>query len=160
MDLRKSRWERFFSTLKTQRLSRRVYQFRGEFRADLFDYIERFYNGTAQAINIRIRQPRYNSRWRLLRLTNVSREDGQTQNVIGGNNVKHWDLRSTACCPPSGRSAPSSRSPAGEEKPSAIRCDTSREYRSGPIVERPAPAASSFNPSSPATRGTTSIWDG
>lgn len=36
--------ERFFSSLKTERLSRTHYRTRDEARADAFDYIERFYN--------------------------------------------------------------------------------------------------------------------
>lgn len=36
--------ESFFSTLKTERTSRRVYRTRDEAKADVFDYIERFYN--------------------------------------------------------------------------------------------------------------------
>jgi putative transposase len=36
--------ESFFSTLKTERTSRKVYRFRDEARADVFDYIEKFYN--------------------------------------------------------------------------------------------------------------------
>jgi putative transposase len=36
--------ESFFSSLKTERTSRRNYQSRDEARADVFDYIERFYN--------------------------------------------------------------------------------------------------------------------
>jgi len=36
--------ESFFSTLKLERANRRRYQTRDEARADLFDYIERFYN--------------------------------------------------------------------------------------------------------------------
>jgi putative transposase len=36
--------ESFFSTLKTERLSRKTYRSRDELRADVFDYIERFYN--------------------------------------------------------------------------------------------------------------------
>jgi len=36
--------ESFFSTLKTERLSRRQYRTRDELRSDVFDYIERFYN--------------------------------------------------------------------------------------------------------------------
>lgn len=36
--------ESFFSTLKTERLSRRHYRTRDDLRADVFDYIERFYN--------------------------------------------------------------------------------------------------------------------
>ncbi len=34
----------FFSSLKTERLSRRIYRARDDAKADVFDYIERFYN--------------------------------------------------------------------------------------------------------------------
>ncbi|CAH0340468.1 IS3 family transposase ISAtu4 [Rhizobium sp. CECT 9324] len=36
--------ESFFSSLKTERTARRVYRARNDARADVFDYIERFYN--------------------------------------------------------------------------------------------------------------------
>lgn len=36
--------ESFFSTLKRERIHRRVYRTRDDVRADVFDYIERFYN--------------------------------------------------------------------------------------------------------------------
>jgi putative transposase len=36
--------ESFFSSLKTERIARKVYRTRDEARADVFDYIERFYN--------------------------------------------------------------------------------------------------------------------
>ena len=36
--------ESFFSTLKTERTARKVYRSRGQARADVFDFIERFYN--------------------------------------------------------------------------------------------------------------------
>ena len=36
--------ESFFSSMKTERLSRKVYRTREEARSDVFDYIERFYN--------------------------------------------------------------------------------------------------------------------
>lgn len=36
--------ESFFSTMKTERPSRKNYSSRDEARADVFDYIERFYN--------------------------------------------------------------------------------------------------------------------
>jgi putative transposase len=36
--------ESFFSSLKTERTTRRTYQTRDEARADVFDYVERFYN--------------------------------------------------------------------------------------------------------------------
>jgi putative transposase len=36
--------ESFFSSLKTERIARKVYRTRNQARADVFDYIERFYN--------------------------------------------------------------------------------------------------------------------
>ncbi len=36
--------ESFFSTMKTERTHRRIYRTRNEAKADVFDYIERFYN--------------------------------------------------------------------------------------------------------------------
>jgi putative transposase len=39
-----STMESFFSSLKTERTARKVYRARDEARADVFDYIERFYN--------------------------------------------------------------------------------------------------------------------
>jgi putative transposase len=36
--------ESFFSTLKTERIARKTYRTRDEAKADVFDYIERFYN--------------------------------------------------------------------------------------------------------------------
>jgi len=39
-----SAMESFFSSLKTERVRRKVYRTRDEARADVFDYIERFYN--------------------------------------------------------------------------------------------------------------------
>ena len=36
--------ERFFSSLKTERIGQKVYRTRDAARADVFDYIERFYN--------------------------------------------------------------------------------------------------------------------
>jgi putative transposase len=36
--------ESFFSSLKTERLARKVYRTHDAARADVFDYIERFYN--------------------------------------------------------------------------------------------------------------------
>jgi putative transposase len=38
--------ESFFSSLKTERTSRKVYCTRAQARSDVFDYIERFYNPT------------------------------------------------------------------------------------------------------------------
>jgi len=39
-----SAMESFFSSLKTERVHRKVYQTRNEARADVFDYVECFYN--------------------------------------------------------------------------------------------------------------------
>ena len=36
--------ESFFSSLKTERTARKIYRSRDQARADVFDYIERFYN--------------------------------------------------------------------------------------------------------------------
>jgi putative transposase len=36
--------ESFFSSLKTERIARKIYRTRNEAKADVFDYIERFYN--------------------------------------------------------------------------------------------------------------------
>ena len=41
-----SAMESFFSSLKTERTTRKVYRTREQARADVFDYIERFYNPT------------------------------------------------------------------------------------------------------------------
>jgi putative transposase len=38
--------ESFFSSLKTERTARKTYRTRDEAKANLFDYIERFYNPT------------------------------------------------------------------------------------------------------------------
>ena len=35
--------ESFFSSLKTERTARKIYRSRNEAKADVFDYIERFY---------------------------------------------------------------------------------------------------------------------
>ena len=50
--------ESFFSSLKTERVRRQVYRTRDAARADVFDYIERFYNTIAQALDDRLSQPR------------------------------------------------------------------------------------------------------
>jgi putative transposase len=40
--------ESFFSSLKTERTAGKIYRIRDEARADVFDYIERFYNTTSR----------------------------------------------------------------------------------------------------------------
>jgi len=51
-----SAMESFFSSLKTERVSSKVYRSREEARADVFDYIERFYNPNAVAFHAGLRQ--------------------------------------------------------------------------------------------------------
>jgi putative transposase len=41
-----SAMESFFSSMKTERVARKVYRTREEARSDVFEYIERFYNPT------------------------------------------------------------------------------------------------------------------
>ena len=50
--------ESFFSSLKTERVGKKVYRSRDEARADVFDYIERFYNPNPKALDDRLSQPR------------------------------------------------------------------------------------------------------
>ena len=38
--------ESFFSSLKTERVARKIYRTRNQAKAEVFDYIERFYNPT------------------------------------------------------------------------------------------------------------------
>jgi transposase InsO family protein len=40
--------ESFFSSLTTERTARKIYLTRNEARADVFDYIERFYNPASE----------------------------------------------------------------------------------------------------------------
>jgi putative transposase len=40
--------ESFFSSLKTERTARKIYRMRNEAKADVFDYIERFYNRASE----------------------------------------------------------------------------------------------------------------
>ena len=49
--------ESFFSSLKTERTARKVYRSRNEAKADVFDYIERFYKSEAKALDDRISEP-------------------------------------------------------------------------------------------------------
>ena len=50
--------ESFFSSLKTERTARKIYRTRDEARADVFDYIERFYNADPTSLDDRLSQPR------------------------------------------------------------------------------------------------------
>lgn len=49
--------ESFFSSLKTERLSRKVYRTREDARADVFDYIERFYNPLRKHLKLNFLSP-------------------------------------------------------------------------------------------------------
>ena len=49
--------ESFFSSLKTERTARKTYRTRDEARADVFDYIECFYNPEATTFDHRLYQP-------------------------------------------------------------------------------------------------------
>jgi putative transposase len=49
--------ESFFSSLKTERTARRIYRTRDEAKADVFDYIERFYNAKRRHSTIGYRSP-------------------------------------------------------------------------------------------------------
>ncbi|MBT9161409.1 MAG: hypothetical protein DDT26_02715 [Dehalococcoidia bacterium] len=40
--------ESFFSSLKTERIARKTYRTRNQAKAEVFDYIERFYNPTCR----------------------------------------------------------------------------------------------------------------
>ena len=56
--------ESFFSSLKVERVARKIYRTRDEARADVFDYIERFYNPRRRhsTIPLRVSQWRSNCR--------------------------------------------------------------------------------------------------
>ena len=49
--------ESFFSSLKIERAARKTYRTRDQAKADVFDYIERFYNPQTEALDDRLSQP-------------------------------------------------------------------------------------------------------
>ena len=49
--------ESFFSSLKTERIGRKTYRTRNHAKADVFDYIERFYNPNAPPLDPGLSQP-------------------------------------------------------------------------------------------------------
>ena len=49
--------ESFFSSLKTERTARKTYRMRDEAKADVFDYIERFYNAKRRHSTIGYKSP-------------------------------------------------------------------------------------------------------
>nr|CBA28148.1 hypothetical protein Csp_A05830 [Curvibacter putative symbiont of Hydra magnipapillata] len=52
-----SAMESFFSSLKTERTAGKVYRTREQARADVFNYIERFYNSTRRHSTLRYVSP-------------------------------------------------------------------------------------------------------
>lgn len=52
-----SAMESFFSSMKTERMGRKVYRTRDQARADVFDYIERFYNPMRRHSTLGYRSP-------------------------------------------------------------------------------------------------------
>ena len=54
---RSAAMESFFSSLKTERTARKTYRTRDEAKADVFDYIERFYNAKRRHSTIGYRSP-------------------------------------------------------------------------------------------------------
>jgi putative transposase len=52
-----SAMESFFSSLKTERTARKVYRTRDAARADVFDYIERFYNARRRHSKLGLSKP-------------------------------------------------------------------------------------------------------
>jgi putative transposase len=49
--------ESFFSSLKTERTGQKTYRSRDDAKADVFDYIERFYNAKRRHSTIRLSKP-------------------------------------------------------------------------------------------------------
>src|SRR5258707_9205318 len=65
--------ESFFSSLKTERTTRRMYRTRDDAKADVFDYIERFYNPKRRHSTIRYLSPMEFERQAGLALAGVNR---------------------------------------------------------------------------------------
>ena len=82
--------ESFFSSLKTERTARKTYRTRDEARADVFDYIERFYNREASSLDDRISEPygvRGEGRISLKRECHPNRVQGHRATVMGESNL-------------------------------------------------------------------------
>ena len=65
--------ESFFSSLKTERTARKTYRTRDEAKADVFDYIGRFYNAKRRHSTIGYRSPMEFEMQAGLALTGVNR---------------------------------------------------------------------------------------
>jgi Integrase core domain len=71
--------ESFFSSLKTERTARRTYRTRNEARADVFDYIERFYNAIRRHSTIGCLSPvEFERRWDQLNVLSTKPAAAQT----------------------------------------------------------------------------------
>ena len=80
--------ESFFSSLKTERTARKMYRTRDEARADVFDYIERFYNPKRRHSTIGYLSPmEFEQRLDLLR--RVSTKPGAGHTVVRLTDATH-----------------------------------------------------------------------
>lgn len=52
-----SAMESFFKSLKIERIDRKIYRSRADAKADVFDYVERFYNPTRRHSTLRYLSP-------------------------------------------------------------------------------------------------------
>jgi len=88
--------ESFFSSLKTERIERKTYPTRNEARADVFDYIERFYNvtrrhstvGYVSPVQITPRNEHLQSRGD--ELTTISVRSGKTSQSARSTTGRRW----------------------------------------------------------------------
>jgi putative transposase len=91
-----SAMESFFSSLKTERTAHKVYRARDEARADVFDYVERFYNPSRRHSALGGKKP-----------LALDRQAAQTRNRSGMNTRQgqcgsSWSGASVGSCPVSG----------------------------------------------------------
>ena len=76
--------ESFFSSLKTERTARKTYRTRDQARADVFDYIERFYNARAAPFDARLSQPGRVRKAGGVSLASCPRNRQQLTDAVGG----------------------------------------------------------------------------
>jgi transposase InsO family protein len=74
--------ESFFSSLKTERPARKVYRSRDEAKADVFDYVERFYNPKRRHSTIGYTSPHGVREAGWIGLKQVSTEPGAAQPLL------------------------------------------------------------------------------
>ncbi len=78
----------FFSSLKIERLKRKVYGTRDQARADVFNYIERFYNPTGRHSTIGYPSPmQYEER--VMKAKVAVYETGSSSDVRHSNSTRH-----------------------------------------------------------------------